>query len=82
MSGNVEEWCMDKYSNSFYQECHEQGTVKNPICKKEDARYRLSRGGSWFNSPRFCRVSYRISWRPAGRDGSIGFRLVLAPVQG
>ena len=81
MSGNVEEWCMDKYSNSFYQECHEQGTVKNPICKKEDAQSRVIRGGSWNYSPQYCRVSSRSDWPPTVRDYHVGFRLVLAPVQ-
>ena len=40
MSGNVREWCMDKYSDSFYRECYDQGTVKDPLCDDEEARLR------------------------------------------
>ncbi|WP_282773580.1 formylglycine-generating enzyme family protein [Phaeodactylibacter xiamenensis] len=81
MSGNVREWCMDKYSNSFYQECYDQGIVKDPLCDDKKARYRVRRGGSWLSYPQYCRVSYRLDWRPSRRLSDIGFRLVLAPVQ-
>ena len=81
MSGNVREWCMDRYSKSFYQECYDQGTVKDPLCDDEEARHRVSRGGSWSLYPRICRVSYRNFGRPTFRYTVIGFRLVLAPVQ-
>ncbi|WP_282775770.1 formylglycine-generating enzyme family protein [Phaeodactylibacter xiamenensis] len=78
MSGNEEEWCVDKYSDTFYQECYERSTVKNPNCQKEDARYRLARGGSWGDYLRFCRVSFRDYRPPTDRDGILSFRLVLA----
>ena len=81
ISGNVREWCMDNYSNSFYQECHDQGLVKDPLCEEETARYRVHRGGSWGISPRLCRVSFRSHRHPSNRNFGVGFRLVLAPVQ-
>ncbi|WP_421948599.1 formylglycine-generating enzyme family protein [Phaeodactylibacter xiamenensis] len=81
MSGNVREWCMDKYSDSFYQECYDQGIVKDPLCDDKEARLRVGRGGSWDDDPQGCRVSYRFSRHPAFRYSLVGFRLVLAPVQ-
>jgi len=81
MSGNVREWCMDKYSDSFYQACQDQGIIKDPICKDENAQNRVFRGGSWSFSPQNCRVSSRDDWHPALRNDFVGFRLVLAPVQ-
>jgi|UPI0006938574 formylglycine-generating enzyme required for sulfatase activity len=81
MSGNVWEWCLDKYSNSFYQECYDQGTVKDPLCDDEEAQGRLIRSGSWSNLPRDCRVSFRYGGHPSLRSSNFGFRLVLAPVQ-
>jgi formylglycine-generating enzyme required for sulfatase activity len=36
---------------------------------------RVLRGGSWFNSPRFCRSAYRYGWHPANSDDDTGFRL-------
>ncbi|WP_421946821.1 formylglycine-generating enzyme family protein [Phaeodactylibacter xiamenensis] len=81
MSGNVKEWCMDKYSDSFYQECYDQGIVKDPLCDDKKTRPRVSRGGSLNSSPRHCRVSCRFDWDPASQNILVGFRLVLAPVQ-
>jgi len=80
MSGNVDEWCLDAVSDDFYQKCADLGTVKDPV-DREDGQLRVYRGGSWISGAGFCRVSRRGSWYPARRDGSIGFRLVLAPVQ-
>jgi len=80
MSGNVREWCQDWFDSDFYAKCKEQGIVKDPL-NVEEARLRVIRGGSWSNSPRGCRVSYRSDWPPTYRSSNIGFRLVLAPVQ-
>lgn len=78
LSGNVREWCLDKYSGSFYQSSHnERSIVKDPICEMSSARNRVLRGGSWINYPQVCSVSYRIQGHPSSRSSSIGFRLVL-----
>lgn len=81
MSGNVWEWCMDKYSDSFYQECYDKSIVKDPLCDDKKTQFRVYRGGSSNDYPQVCRVSDRYYWRPTGRLSIIGFRLVLAPVQ-
>ena len=76
MSGNVREWCLDYYGSSFYQQCHDQGIVKDPLCT--EGRYRVYRGGSWFFEAQYCRTSYRAGWHPTDRLNGLGFRLVLA----
>ena len=81
MSGNIMEWCKDNYSDSFYQECHDKGIVKDPLFEKKGDHDRVIRGGSWGNGPRICCVSSRFDLFPTDRDEFVGFRLVLAPVQ-
>jgi formylglycine-generating enzyme required for sulfatase activity len=44
-------------------------------CPNGDCSRRVFRGGSWINSPRDARVSYRIKFIPSIRNGSGGFRL-------
>ncbi|WP_282775771.1 formylglycine-generating enzyme family protein [Phaeodactylibacter xiamenensis] len=81
MSGNVSEWCMDRYSNSFYQECYDQGVVKDPLYDDKEARGRVHRGGSFRSYPQKCHVSNHGNGYPPYRFSYFGFRLVLAPVQ-
>jgi formylglycine-generating enzyme required for sulfatase activity len=80
MSGNVEEWCMDKHSYSFYQECYYQGIVKDPLYENVGVQYLVVRGSSWRGYPWDCRLSYRNYWSPTTRFRVLGFRLVLAIV--
>ncbi len=80
MSGNVDEWCQDWFDSSFYERCKKQGIVRDPV-NQEKGRLRVYRGGSWIRDADDCRVSGRNDWDPAIRNGYIGFRLVLAPVQ-
>ena len=76
MSGNVREWCLDYYGSSFYQQCHDQGIVKDPLCTEGPSR--VYRGGSWISGAQFCRSSFRNRWPPTHRLSNVGFRLVLA----
>ena len=39
------------------------------------ANFRISRGGAWYNLPRFVRTAFRLAHDPDGRDGYLGFRL-------
>jgi formylglycine-generating enzyme required for sulfatase activity len=80
MSGNVHEWCQDWFDSDYYEQCKKEGIVEDPE-GPDSAQYRVYRGGSWYGSPLDCRGSYRSYWPPTYRDGDIGFRLVLAPVQ-
>ena len=72
MSGNVWEWCQDRYGS------YSSGSQTNPTGPSSGS-YRVPRGGSWFNSAGYCRVSNRDSNTPDGRYSGLGFRLVLVP---
>jgi formylglycine-generating enzyme required for sulfatase activity len=67
--GNVWEWVNDWYDDKYYQ----NGPSQNPP-GPTSGRYRVLRGGSWFNLPRFVRVSIRAGFSPDVRNLSYGFR--------
>jgi len=69
MHGNVWEWVQDWYGN------YHSGAVTDPTGPNEGSS-RISRGGSWNNSPRFCRSANRRDIPPGSKFSNIGFRLV------
>jgi formylglycine-generating enzyme required for sulfatase activity len=72
MSGNVFEWCLDYYSESFYTTT----TTNNPV-NTANSSSRVSRGGSWNGSAGNCRVASRNNYSPSPRYNFHGFRVVL-----
>ena len=69
MSGNVWEWCWDRYGSYAASATDPTGA--------ESGSDRIRRGGSWFNPAYYCRASYRHSDdSPTHRDIHLGFRLV------
>lgn len=80
MSGNIEEWCLDTYSSQFFQDCHQKGVVRDPICQIDEGQGMVLRGAAFKFFLQFCRLSYRGNWLPDYRDSSVGFRLALAKV--
>jgi formylglycine-generating enzyme required for sulfatase activity len=67
MSGNVWDWCLNKYDDS------EQTGVD------ASGAWRVLRGGSWAYVQGFARAAYRIHIVPYDRDYNVGFRLCRPP---
>lgn len=70
MSGNVWEWCLDKY-----YEYNRRKSV-NPIGTSATSHH-IRRGGCWAISARHCRVTSRDEQAANHRSPHQGFRLVL-----
>ena len=72
MSGNVEEWCWDRYYGDI--------STSTPSSGAASGSYRVTRGGGWGNSASYCSVSYRgdVSRVPGRRYHFGGFRVVCS----
>ena len=71
MSGNVLEWCADRYDGDAYAR-YKRGDLTPP----SGGAYRVLRGGSWFSdhSAHF-RCAYRYRYVPGRRNYFLGFRV-------
>jgi formylglycine-generating enzyme required for sulfatase activity len=67
MAGNVCEWCLNKYKDP--------GDLAAVRVDDESDRLRVVRGGSWYDTPRLVRASYRYWNTTDGRNLDVGFRL-------
>ena len=70
MSGNVQEWCSDRYDSDYYQ----KSPVDDPTGPATGA-YRILRGGSWDGYAQGCRIDRRDNSTPASRKVNLGFRV-------
>ena len=72
MSGNVWEWCQDRYDDAYSSD--DQRNPTGPASGTD----RVRRGGAWSAHERCCRVSFRSNYNPDdAADRSIGLRLAL-----
>ena len=71
MHGNVDEWCNDWYGRDISSEGRVDPT--GPF----NGTGHVLRGGSWYDTPNFCRSSYRLSHTPDDSNNLIGFRIAL-----
>ncbi len=70
MSGNVIEWCQDRYGS------YSSSSQTNPTGSSSGS-LRVSRGGGWDYYARDCRVSHRSSDAPGSGSNYLGLRLAL-----
>jgi formylglycine-generating enzyme required for sulfatase activity len=82
MHGNVWEWCLDDWHES-YEGAPVNGSAwvdgAEGNVSKGGVRDKLLRGGSWGSGPRNCRSAYRDHGRPGFAGISFGFRVVCLP---
>lgn len=67
MHGNVWEWCWDPYK------------LYSLIRVFVKPKYRVIRGGSFFDPPEYLRSACRVRYGPEGRHSYLGFRCVRVP---
>ena len=73
MSGNVWEWCQDRYGS------YSSAAQADPT-GPESGSSRVGRGGSWIDDAGYCRVSCRYSDAPSYRYSDLGLRLALSDI--
>ena len=79
MSGNVWEWCSDRYMEAYYK-ISEKVNPQGPL----SGIYRVFRGGCWDCEEKTCSVTYRGRNIPEFRSSIVGFRVAMTghiPVQ-
>ncbi len=73
MHGNVWEWCLDDYKDSYNNASTDGSAVT--VSSEND---KLVRGGSWDSDARYCRSAIRFSLTRGFRFDFLGFRVVVS----
>ncbi|MBL4649583.1 MAG: SUMF1/EgtB/PvdO family nonheme iron enzyme [Aureispira sp.] len=78
MTGNVSEWCLDWYSEDFYQTSIDSGYCCNPINEVEPSNLKVKvlRGGNHTYPGPFAMSSHRFDTPPFVTTDHMGFRVV------
>jgi eukaryotic-like serine/threonine-protein kinase len=77
MHGNVWEWCLDHWHES-YSGAPTDGSAWVEWVESNNSLTKVLRGGSWYDVPRNCRSADRYGDSPENRYGISGFRLVIS----
>jgi eukaryotic-like serine/threonine-protein kinase len=78
LHGNVWEWCLDEWVDS-YNGAPTDGSVRGDISSRDENKTRLLRGGSWIFTASYCRSANRFDNAASSRLDSFGFRVVCLP---
>ncbi len=70
MGGNVMQWTLDCWHDSFVRAPVDGSAWINPGCT-----HRVIRGGSWSSTPDMSRSAFRVSGAEDSRDMRLGFRV-------
>ena len=71
--GNVSEWVQDCWNRSY-----ERAPADGSAGETRHCTYRVLRGGSWLNQPRFVRSAFRTRFLAGERRSIFGFRVARA----
>ena len=74
MSGNVWEWCNDRYKNGYYS-----NSPANDPQGPSTGTSRVARGGSFGSTAGYSRVAFRDRYTPTITYSHLGFRPVFIP---
>jgi len=70
MGGNVMEWVLDCWHDSYVRAPTDGSAWVNPGCNR-----RVIRGASWSSTPAMSRSAFRLSSRTDVADARVGFRV-------
>lgn len=73
MTGNVLEWCWDLYNGNYYK----YSPKENPKGPEKSGWGHIVRGGRWFYTDEFMKITRRGHSYPNDSSYYIGFRVVL-----